>query len=142
MGKCLVRRREGSPREGKFSLFKASLMFQVSLYPEMSRFNICIGVAYEGDKGSTSFGHDCAVLIENNQHRMHFGSKSDQFSILRPNWFAGLAGTAAAGVRGRAAVLQSSRALIALWARDWPRFCRARRKIYNETICSAHSNIS
>ena len=26
---------------------------------------------------------------------MHFGSKSDQFSILRPNWFAGLAGTAA-----------------------------------------------
>ena len=73
---------------------------------------------------------------------MHFVSKSDQFSILRPNWFAGLAGTAAAGVRGRAAVLQSSRALIALWARDWPRFCRARRKRYNETICSAHSNIS
>ena len=31
---------------------------------------------------------------------MHFGSKSDQFSILRPNWFAGLAGTAAAGGEG------------------------------------------
>ena len=70
---------------------------------------------------------------------MHFGSKSDQFSILRPNWFAGLAGTAALqrlGVRGRAAVLQSSRALIALWARDWPRFCAEENIQWDNLQCT------